>query len=1411
MVAQPPWNSQNVTGDYSAVSFSGNATVNVYQNVAPQVVDQAMIRTAQEQLAAFPIDRLPARSPLPSGSRMPFWANPIFVGREADLQWLAQVLKANNSGEGKIAAITGLGGIGKTQLATEFVHRYGQYFAGGIFWLSFSDEGMVATQVAECGRPGHLSLHHLYDGLPLDDQVRLVLGAWQSRLPRLLVFDNCEDEQLLARWRPPTGASRVLITSRRAQWDQTLGIEMLPLGVLQRVESVHLLRKHIQGLQASDASLAAVAAELGDLPLALHLAGSFLNRYRHVQTLTGYLAQLRETDLLAHPSLTSGGRSATAHEQHLSRTFAVSYRNLDSTKPTDALALTLLARAIYFAPGEPIPHDLLLATLNLPDNQDIGLRQAEDALIRLTEVGLVESASDAGDIRLHRLVVAFLRKMISDPTAQDAVERALVRNYEHIRATFASGAQRTIMLDRLVDRMRSFVSQVGYTSADILRLFSVGSKGYRILALVAVGNFPDQSCFSIVLEAIRHSRSAFEQYYALLAARTMLFVLDEKQKDELAVVLSDEADNAYYIGQSTNRRIVRNRILAALRQSGSTQSFVGSSLHRQTRAGSTKDAGIRKLFVVTAGTIAAGVGQEITRQMNVRPQSDLEVMACYIDTARLVNRYSIRDGECFQMRVDSGYMEALYNNRANNPQLNKLLYPGLLPKPTGVGSGSIRYNGSGAVIVNHDKLKRWFSANMISLIRRGNNQANFSVALIVSAVGGTGSGSLEYLADVIAETAQEASMPIPVFMNIFILQPDMEEISQLGLANTLTLYAELSASRLARNGVHKLYHGRIAMVGWGSARRLASIEQLQETAATVIRLIHDPVSDLPATYEALGIDLHVLRDLDERTGLPTHLSSATPVTISLGRLEEQIIQRDAARLINNLVFGPESDSPTPASQNELFIGTLATSMAGDTPEERYGNLLQYLALGKGGEFRSLRQGFREQVLNYLPQELASKLEETWLSDKTQIVQQASAMGTKGRQLINEISATWLRLRRDGMVASSTLSLSSLRGHYQRLNNILNEVLKFAREMVRAVPDDSRVSARLKEVETAAKARGRHAERERKSVVESAVQEIQHNLRAYLDLQLNPIAIEVLKELADRSSEALVSLEAVLRRLERERQTMNNWGSVASRELKVGITHPLELPALFEKKALEGYYEQVSIFTTRSQSRERFSTEMDLIADFRRWLADQQIVDDLFKGDIDLLLPVAQKYTRNKIHEEVMEYSVLDVLLQGGEEALQQRLADAAELAQPLANFNRSFAPECEEIWHVCAYFKDEIQQITLQKAVARAFPEGRCSLLVTMDPTEIVVFYSADGLPMSAVQDLTERCLEAFLASRKSEWLNWATDTTQDTRRNLIPVYSSRDAEKRVIQQGIICRLCQGIGKDFSHYQDLPELKDCES
>jgi hypothetical protein len=97
-----------------------------------------------------------------------------------------------------VAAITGMRGLGKSQLAVEFAYRYGRYFPGGVFWLHFANPEQVSEEVALIGGERGLGLYLDADGRTLHDRVAKVQRAWQEPMPRLLIFDNCEDEALLA-------------------------------------------------------------------------------------------------------------------------------------------------------------------------------------------------------------------------------------------------------------------------------------------------------------------------------------------------------------------------------------------------------------------------------------------------------------------------------------------------------------------------------------------------------------------------------------------------------------------------------------------------------------------------------------------------------------------------------------------------------------------------------------------------------------------------------------------------------------------------------------------------------------------------------------------------------------------------------------------------------------------------------------------------------------------------------------------------------------------------------------------------------------------------------------------------------------------------------------------------------------
>ena len=266
----------------------GLASVRHHQPILPARAAAAGGRSGEElaaaraRLQALPLDTVPDPAPLPAGSHMPLLPNALFVGRAPELLALARALKSGaTAAVGQAITATGLGGIGKTQLASAFTFRYGQFFAGGVFWLSFAQADAVPAEIARCGGPLALNLQPGYDGLALPDQLGLVAAAFAADLPRLLVFDNCEDEALLATWLPRSGAARVLVTSRRREWSAGLSLCAVPMGVLPRAESMALLRKFRDDLPADDPDLDAIAAELGDLPLALHMAGSFLKRYRY--------------------------------------------------------------------------------------------------------------------------------------------------------------------------------------------------------------------------------------------------------------------------------------------------------------------------------------------------------------------------------------------------------------------------------------------------------------------------------------------------------------------------------------------------------------------------------------------------------------------------------------------------------------------------------------------------------------------------------------------------------------------------------------------------------------------------------------------------------------------------------------------------------------------------------------------------------------------------------------------------------------------------------------------------------------------------------------------------------------------------------------------------------------------------
>lgn len=208
--------------------------------------------------------------------------------------------------------------------------------------------------------------------------------------------------------------------------------------------------------------------------------------------------------------------------------------------------LELLDPADRIKVAAPLAAALDIVTDKAPKAERPGLRQTRQAL----EADMVSSA----------------------PEAQQAREQLtrLAGVYEGLRRGMDPGTKRTVSLTSVVTQARALAERAGYDSKEVSDLFAGDSEGARIvsLAIVQTQTPPDPTFFDLVLQSISHSRSAFEQYQALLAMEHLVPRLNADQKRELAVVLKDQRSGGTrkFITRDSDRWLLSDRILEAIRQ-----------------------------------------------------------------------------------------------------------------------------------------------------------------------------------------------------------------------------------------------------------------------------------------------------------------------------------------------------------------------------------------------------------------------------------------------------------------------------------------------------------------------------------------------------------------------------------------------------------------------------------------------------------------------------------------------------------------------------------------------------------------------------------------------------------------------------------------------------------------------------
>jgi tetratricopeptide (TPR) repeat protein len=353
------------------------------------------------------VDNIPAR-------------NVRFTGRGEDLRALRAALRSSSTAVA-LLALQGLGGVGKTQLAIEYAHRFRSEY-DLVWWIQcgqpqFTDAALVDLAKRLTSQLGaQLGVDSGVVGTEIAQNTVRALGRGEPVRRWLLVFDNADDPAAVRDFLPSgAGGGHVLVTSRDRRWNDLA--RALDIDTFKRAESVAHLRQRVGEENITPAEADAVAAALGDLPLAVATGGAWL--WHTNTTVPEYLRRLEEGGSALSDSPPTDYPLSVAATWNLS---------LDQVRERSAAAYRLLELCSVLSP-DGISLDLVYSVpmVQALSRLDDTLSETGDVarlVQQINRFALIKLDTKARQLQIHRLLQEVVRQRMS-PEERDTTRHAV--------------------------------------------------------------------------------------------------------------------------------------------------------------------------------------------------------------------------------------------------------------------------------------------------------------------------------------------------------------------------------------------------------------------------------------------------------------------------------------------------------------------------------------------------------------------------------------------------------------------------------------------------------------------------------------------------------------------------------------------------------------------------------------------------------------------------------------------------------------------------------------------------------------------------------------------------------------------------------------------------------------------------
>jgi tetratricopeptide (TPR) repeat protein len=375
-----------------------------------------------------------ASKPVRTSSNLPLSGVVRFIGRDEDLTTVHEKLQQTTTVA--ITSVSGMGGVGKTELALQY--SYGKLredaYPGGICWIQARSQDIGI---------GILDFARIQLGLPqppeqlqtVPQQVKWVCERWRGE-PILIVLDDVTDyaavEPSLQQLDP---RFRVLMTTRLKLGSPA---QRLELEVLTEEASLELLRVLVDDTERINSQLEdaeRLCEWLGRLPLGLELVGRYLARKQDL-SLAQMLERLEAKKLEARALVqTEEQTQKITAKLGVAAAFQLTWEEKDF--PNEARVLCGLLSVFALA---PIPWKLVEQCLPSWNEEDLEDYRDDQLLGRslLSRVGQER-------YQLHQLIREFF--VVKLETELSNAAETLQRNFAKVLTAVAKTIPDVVTLD----------------------------------------------------------------------------------------------------------------------------------------------------------------------------------------------------------------------------------------------------------------------------------------------------------------------------------------------------------------------------------------------------------------------------------------------------------------------------------------------------------------------------------------------------------------------------------------------------------------------------------------------------------------------------------------------------------------------------------------------------------------------------------------------------------------------------------------------------------------------------------------------------------------------------------------------------------------------------------------------------